>query len=96
MTTDECWHESSSEDKRTARGSEHRDECRRVPHVGRARLVETQGLPDEKPSSNRGRVRQGESNQSRPRSRRREQLGRRRTTTPNLTTGSHDEKSWLK
>ena len=61
MTTDECWHGSSSEDKRTARGLEHRDGCRKVPHVGRARLVETQGLRDESPSSNLGRVSQGEA-----------------------------------
>ena len=78
MTTDECWHGSSSEDKRTARGLEHRDGCRKVPHVGRARLVESQGLRDESPSSNLGRVSQERSNPSRPRSRRREQLGRRR------------------
>ena len=61
MTTDECWHGSSSEDKRTARGLEHRDGCRKVPHVGRARLVEIQGLLDESPSSNLGRVSQGEA-----------------------------------
>ena len=61
MTKNECWHGSSSEDKRTARGSEHRDGCRKVPHVGRARLVESQGLRDEKPSSILGRVSQGEA-----------------------------------
>ena len=60
MTTDECRHGSSSDDKRTARGLEHRDGCRKVPHVGRARLVESQGLRDE-PSSILGRVSQGEA-----------------------------------
>ena len=61
MITNECWHGSSSEDKRTARGLEHRDGCRKVPHVGRARLVESQGFLDESPSSNLGRESQGEA-----------------------------------
>ena len=76
-----CWHGSISEDKRTACGLEHRDGCRQVPHVGRARLVKTKGLRDESPRSNLGRMSQGGA--ARVDKGAREQLGRRQTTTSN-------------